>query len=222
MEKNPSFTITWPLGGGGPSEAFPDDPNAVVSKYAPPSAELHELNERTDLPDGNEEAERKARNFRETLPPMAPEWMRAARALANALEGLIARGTVDELEESAILRAWAAWSLGGVSEPHILKVTHVVSRAYTAIREVPRASVGTAVAAAAGVLHAGLPTLIRDRMPFPRTIPVVRALSDEADAWAAVVEGASELLGWKDFAKSHAASVIRAVIERDRGSRGAR
>ena len=32
----------------------------------------------------------------------------------------------------------------------------------------------------------------------------------------AVVEGTCELLGWKDYARSHAASVIRAVIEKSR------
>ncbi len=53
-------------------------------------------------------------------------------------------------------------------------------------------------------------------MPFERALFVVRKLHQEADHWAAIVDGTSELLGWKDYARVHAASVIRAMIERSR------
>jgi hypothetical protein len=53
-------------------------------------------------------------------------------------------------------------------------------------------------------------------MPFERIMLLIRELRNEADAWAAVVEGTSALLGWKDYARSHAAAVIRAVIEQNR------
>jgi hypothetical protein len=47
-------------------------------------------------------------------------------------------------------------------------------------------------------------------------VQVVRKLRTEADAWTAVVEGATQLLGWNDYARMHAASVLRSVIERSR------
>ena len=53
-------------------------------------------------------------------------------------------------------------------------------------------------------------------MPLERAVHVVRRLRDEADAWAAIVEGTSELLGWNDYARTHAASVIRALLEQQR------
>ena len=53
-------------------------------------------------------------------------------------------------------------------------------------------------------------------MPVERAVQVVRKLRTEADAWTAVVEGATQLLGWNDYARMHAASVLRSVIERSR------
>jgi hypothetical protein len=58
--------------------------------------------------------------------------------------------------------------------------------------------------------------VVRDRMPLERAVHVVRRLRDEADSWAAIVEGTSELLGWKDHARTHAATVIRALLEQQR------
>jgi hypothetical protein len=216
--KNANFEITWPLYDEGARKPLPVDPAQELRAYAPPSTELEELANRTDFPDSTADERAQARRLRESLPPEAPEWMRAARALAVALERLIARGQVDAVEQAAIARAYAAWSLGGVSETHILRVAHLVSRAHQAIREarVDRRGVEVAYKAAASVLHTNLPSAIRVRMPFERALNVVRELKNEADAWAAVVEGTAELLGWKHYARVHAASVIRAVLERGR------
>jgi hypothetical protein len=144
--------------------------------------------------------------------------MRAARALSRALDKLIEHAAAGPIEQAAIARAWAAWSLGGVSEAQILRVAHLVSRAHTAIREAPArgARPEARFTAAAGVLHTALPSAIRARMPFERTLFVVRELQKEANAWAAVVAGTAELLGWNHYARIHAASVIRAVMERGR------
>ena len=103
-------------------------------------------------------------------------------------------------------------------ELQILKVAHLVQRAHNAIRTSPRGATDLQAAyhAAAGVLHAALPTAIRDRMPLERAVHVVRRLRDEADTWAAIVDGTSELLGWKDHARTHAATVMRALIEHHR------
>jgi hypothetical protein len=69
--------------------------------------------------------------------------------------------------------------------------------------------------AAARVLHTGLPSALRASMPRERALFLVRTIDREPDPWAAVVGGTAELLGWTDYARIHAASVIRAVIERD-------
>lgn len=219
-EKNPTFQITWPLYSGASAEPLPANPSEAVRAYAPPSAELAELAARTDFVESDDENRAHARRLRESLPPGAPEWMRAARALADALDTLVQTGSAGAVEQAAIARAWAAWSLGGVSESHILRVAHLVSRAHHAIREVDASSpsANTKCAAAAGVLHTALPSAIRGRTPFERVSFVVRELQKEADPWAAVVEGTSELLGWKHYARIHAASVIRAVVERGRAN----
>lgn len=212
-----SLEITWPLFGEG--TPFPADPTQSMRSFAPTDAELKAFAELDDLPESTEQAEQEARKLRESLPPHAPDWMRAARALADWLEQRIAAGTVAPVEQAAIARTWAAFSLGGVSEPQVVRVAHVADRAYQAIRESAqvRADPHAAIAACASVLHKTLPRAVRARMPLERAVYVVRKLKDEADAWAAIVEGTSELLGWKDYARAHAASVLRALIERERG-----
>jgi hypothetical protein len=212
------FEGTWPLFGEA-APSFPADPLSAFQQAAPESAELAELDRRVDLyPETTEQAELAQRTLRDSVPPMAPDWMRAARALADWLERRIATGSVEPGEQAAIARTWAAFCLGGVTEPQVLRVAHLVHRAHSAIRETPRSQTDLQAAyhAAAGVLHNGLPSVIRSRMPLERAVYVVRRLREEADAWAAIVEGTSELLGWKDYARVHAASVIRDVLERNR------
>jgi hypothetical protein len=63
------------------------------------------------------------------------------------------------------------------------------------------------------VLYGGLPRQVRERMPLERVVATVRRLREQADSWAALVEGVADLAGWKDYARIHASSVIRAVIE---------
>ena len=215
--KNKSFEITWPLFGD--KSPFPADPGQSMRPFALTDEDLKAFAELEDLPESSEQSEREARKLRESLPPQAPEWMRAARALADWLEARIAEGKAEPVQQAAIARTWAAFSLAGVTEPQVLRVAHVVDRAYQAIRESPRspAELQAAIAACSSVLHQTLPRGVRARMPLERATQVVRKLKDEADAWAAIVEGTSELLGWKDYARVHAASVIRALIERERG-----
>jgi hypothetical protein len=169
-------------------------------------------------PDPSERIAREVRQMRESLPPGAPEWMQAARALADWLELRIKRGQVEPVEEAAIARSWAAFSLGGLTNQEILKIARVVQRAHAAIRETPRgaAELQVAIHACAGVLYGGLPRSVRERMPLERVVATVRRLREQADAWAAMVEGTSDIAGWKDYARIHAASVIRAVVEAPR------
>jgi hypothetical protein len=210
--KQKPLNQTWPL-FGQPAPAFPADPATTVLDLAPPSSALEALAQGKGLlPD-----ERSGRNRRpvQGLPADAPEWMRAARALSDWLEERIERRSLTNADQAAVARTWAAFCLGGSTESQILKVAHVVQRAHTAIRSTPRGQhdLQAAYHAAAGVLHAALPTSVRERMPFERAVHVVRKLRDEADPWAAIVEGTSELLGWKDHGRTHAATVIRALLE---------
>ncbi len=216
-EKRRNFEITWPLFGDAQNSPFPVDPQQTFVPYAPPSAELERLEGAELPPETNEQVERDARKLKESLPPLAPEWMRAARALADWLEKRIAAGDVDTGEQAAIARTWAAFALGGATDPQILRVAHIVHRAHVAIRELPRDDrLHIALRSAASVLHIALPTRIRNRMPLERAVYLTRVLHDELDSWAAIVEGTAELLGWKDYARVHAASVIRAVLEKNR------
>lgn len=206
-----NLEITWPLFGD--AQPFPADAERTVTDFEPPAADLAALKTSPEPPDTTERIEREVRKMRESLPPAAPEWMRAARALADWLEVRIKLGQVAAVEEAAIARTWAAFSLGGVTEQEIFKVARVVQRAHTAIREARVADFQGAINACAGVLYAGLPRTIRERMPLERVAATVRKMHGQADAWAAIVEGVSDIAGWKDYSRIHAASVLRAVIE---------
>lgn len=209
-----NLEITWPLFGD--SQPFPEDPERTVTDFEPPESDLQALKTSPDTPDATDRIEREVRRMRESLPPQAPEWMRAARALADWLEIRIKRGQVTPVEEAAVARTWAAFSLGGLTEQEIFKIARVVQRAHSAIRETPRtaAELQAAINACAGVLYAGLPRTVRERMPLERVVAAVRKLRDQPDPWAGLVEGSSDIAGWKDYARIHAASVLRAVIEK--------
>jgi hypothetical protein len=207
---------TWPLfqEEGG---AFPVDPAELVIEHAPPLGDLQALSRKDDPPDAAEACERAEQRLRNTLPPpsVTPEWTRAAQALVAELSQLQARGSVTPSEHAAIARVWAAWTLAGIPERQVLRVAHLVSRAHAAVRSSTQTGPEqhSALRAAAGVLHSRLPRSLQERMPVQRVVFVVYQLLETADAWAAVVEGTSELLGWKDYARSHAAAIIRRVME---------
>jgi hypothetical protein len=207
-----NLEITWPLFGD--AQPFPADPQRTVTDFEPQAADLAALKTSAEPPDSSERIEQEVRRMRESLPPAAPEWMRAARSLADWLEIRIKRGYVAPVEEAAIARTWAAFSLGGVTDQEVFKIARVVQRAHSAIRE--KRDIGDlqiAVTACAGVLYGGLPRTVRERMPLERVVATVRKLYEEADGWAAIVEGVADIAGWKDYSRIHAASVIRTVIE---------
>ncbi len=216
--QNKNFAATWPLfGDAGP--AFPAHPATTVHQLAPPSADLAALAGQPSPPSETaKDAERQRRRLPSALRGDAPEWLRAATSLAEWLDERIEKGSVEPHEQAAIARTWAAFCLGGATEPQILRVAHIVQRAHTAIRESPRGhqDLQAAFHAAAGVLHSGLPTVFKQRMPLERVVYVVRRLREEADSWTAIVQGTTELLGWTDYARVHAATAIRAVLERSR------
>lgn len=211
------FEITWPLHGEHPAPQFPNDPNELLSDYLPPSRALSELSELANVPESSGFEGAQYRKLRDSMPPPAPDWMRAARTLIDELTALVDSGPdIDPNKESAVARAWASWSLGGASEAHVLRTAHIVMRAHSVLRSAPESkNPRQTQMAAARVLHAGLPTALRDAMPLERALLVIRQIHDEPDAWAAVVSGTSELLGWTDYARRHAAAVVRMAIEKD-------
>jgi hypothetical protein len=214
-----NFAATWPLFGDAGAPAFPAHPATTVHQLAPPSSDLAALAGRSVPPSvAAKQNERERKRLAGAVGPEEPEWRRAATALADWLHARLEQGSIEPVEQAAIARAWAAFCLGGVTEPQILRVAHIVQRAHSAIRESPRGhnDLQAAFQAAAGVLHAGLPTAIKQRMPLDRVVYVVRKLREEADAWTAIVQGTTELLGWTDYARVHAATAIRAVLERSR------
>jgi hypothetical protein len=212
--KQRNLEITWPLFGD--SQPFPADAERTVTDFEPPASDLRALETSPEPPDTTERIEREVREMRESLPPQAPEWMRAARALADWLEIRIKRGQVTPVEEAAVARTWAAFSLGGLTEQEIFKIARVVQRAHSAIRDTPRsaAELQLAINACAGVLYAGLPRAVRERMPLERVVSAVRKLREQADPWAGIVEATADIAGWKDYARIHAASVLRAIVEK--------
>ena len=214
-----NFAATWPLFGDNAAPAFPAHPATTVHQLAPASSDLAALAGRGSPPSETaKQADRQRQRLADATDASEPEWLRAASSLAGWLDERIAQGRVEPVEQAAIARAWAAFCLGGVTEPQILRVAHIVQRAHSAIRESPRGhqDLQAAFHAAAGVLHAGLPNLIKQRMPFERVVYVVRRLREEADGWTAIVQGTTELLGWTDYARVHAATAIRAALERSR------
>src|SRR5882757_2828089 len=111
-QKNPDLAGTWPLFDEGKPRPFPGDPQQTLSASSPGEQELLALDERDEFIDSPTSVEKVARRARESLPPTAPEWMRAARTLADWLEARIRSGSVDMVEQAAIARTWAAWSIG--------------------------------------------------------------------------------------------------------------
>ena len=218
-----NFEITWPLYRPDPERRFADDPAQALSNYTPQSGMLRELSELSNVPEEGGDEALAEKKLRESMPPAAPDWMRAAQLLVSQLSGLLALGeSIAPEQEAAVARAWAAWSMGGASEAHVLRVAHLVMRAHSALREVHREGVeelNSAHLGAARVLEAGLPSALRASMPFERVLLVVRQIHTATDPWAAIVQGTAELLGWTDYARIHAATIIRSAIERDHAKR---
>lgn len=125
-QKNPDLAGTWPLFDEGQPRPFPADPRGALSSSSPGESELAALDQRDQFHDTPDSLAKNARRVRESLPPLAPDWMRAARAMADWLEERIRSGTVDAVEQASIARTWAAWAMSGASEAHILRVAHLV------------------------------------------------------------------------------------------------
>ncbi|HMA95584.1 MAG TPA: hypothetical protein VKP30_23000 [Polyangiaceae bacterium] len=211
----PPGSKTLPLFDRDSAPAIAADPRRTQLAFAPDPARLAELHDCaapavSQPPTANTP---NSRAIRDSLPVDAPDWMRGARTLSRALEDIVQRGQASPLEQAAIARMLASWNLGSLSEDQVLRVAHLVSRAHRAIRETSRQETEGAIRDCAGVVHVGLPSALRERVPIERVQRVVHALRHTDDPWVAVVEGTSELVGWKDLGRWHAAALLRCLVE---------
>jgi hypothetical protein len=129
------------------------------------------------------------------------------------MEAIVDRGDATPLEQAAISRLLGAWNLGGSTENQILLVAHLVARGHRAIRETRRHEIEAAIRDCAGVIHSGLPSTLRNRIPLERVQLIVRAMKDTADPWVGLVEATAEIVGWKDLGRWHAAALLRCLLE---------
>jgi hypothetical protein len=169
---------------------------------------------------------RRSRSGRKTPNPARPEpeargagidatssWALKARTLSSALEEALRSGHASAKTRACVERAYAAWSLDGVTPPTVARVAHLVRRAHEAIRGTSRSGLEAAYTDCARLLHMGLPSALRRRVSLETAVDLVRNLRREADSWVAVVEVTMHLVGWTDAARSRAAEAIRQALE---------
>jgi hypothetical protein len=154
-------------------------------------------------------------DFDSLVPPegRAPNWMAHGRALTAAIEEALEAGADSPKLQAAIERAYSVWNLDGVSARHISNVSHLCRRAYDAIRNTSRAGLEAAYVDCARILHLGLPSTMRRRIPVEVVVDAVRAMRREADRWVAVVDATMLLVGWVDANRSRAAEAIRRALQ---------
>jgi hypothetical protein len=139
--------------------------------------------------------------------------MARGRALSLAIEEAIRLGSASPKLLACINRAYSSWSLDGVSSRSISRVAHLSRRAHEAIRQTSRSEVEAAYIDCARVLHLGLPSTIRRRVPLEIVVDVVRNMRREADSWVAVVESTMLFVGWTDANRARAAEAIRDALD---------
>jgi hypothetical protein len=140
-------------------------------------------------------------------------WTAKARALSNGLDEALRSGHASPKTKACIERAYAAWILDGVPPATIARVAHLSRRAHEAIRNTSRGTLENAYADGARILHMGLPSVLRRRVPIEVAVDLIRNLRREADSWVAVVEATMLLVGWTDAARGRAAEAIRQALE---------
>jgi hypothetical protein len=142
-----------------------------------------------------------------------PGWLAKARALSAALEDAQRTGGASPKTQACIERAHAAWNLDGTTTRHIARVAHLAERAHEAIRGTSRATLETAYADGARVLHMGLPSAVKKRIQLDVLTDLLRTMRREADGWLAVVDATMVLLGWTDANRGRAAEAIRQALQ---------
>jgi hypothetical protein len=140
-------------------------------------------------------------------------WTLKARALSSALDEALRSDQVSAKTKACVDRAYAAWILDGVPPATLSRVAHLSRRAHEAIRNTSRGALETAYVDGARILHMGLPSALRRRIPMEVAVDLVRNMRREADSWVAVVEATMQLVGWTDAGRRRAADAIRQALE---------
>jgi hypothetical protein len=157
-----------------------------------------------------------ALSFRGPLPASAPQWMHHAQRMLAGLDEALRAGEAPAAVEAAIERAWAGWELDGSSERQIARLALLLEQTHTAIRNMPPERLERAYRECAEVVRQGMPKHARRRHGIDDVVQVTRELGREADAWIAVVNATSRLLGWSELGVAHAAQAIRVAIQSTR------
>lgn len=209
-------STTWPLFRYPEPPEYPADPDELISAYAPLPRQLDELRANAGVSPNPQAAQPSHPRLQTSCPPGTPDWLVAARTLGQELARMVERGEATPLQQAAVARAWAAWSLAETSQRQVLQTAHVLSRALDAMQASRRSARDPeeAIDEVASMIHQGLPRAIRERMPLSRAVMVARHLNNPRDTWHAVVQGTAELLGWSDYARVHAAAAVRQALER--------
>jgi hypothetical protein len=149
------------------------------------------------------------------LPANASGWMKQGRLLSGAIEHAIADGHASRRLQACIERAFVAWQLGQHTDRDISRVAHLVRRAHEAIRETQKKSLERAYVDCAHILHGGLPTIVRRRVPLEAVIPLMRELREIVSGQTAIVEGTMRLLAWDELAREMSTEAIRVAWEEE-------
>jgi hypothetical protein len=202
--------------------AWRDAPGVVdrigrrTASQIPPAGELEISKIEAPLGTRTPAEPREAIDFGAPLPESAPVWMHHAQGMIAGLTQALEQGHIDPSLEACVERAWAGWQLDGSSERQIARLALLVEQTHNALREMPPHRLEGAVRDCAEVLRQAMPKHARKRIPLDDVVLVTRKLSKEADAWVAVVNAVSGLLGWQESAVAHAAHAIRLSLQRTR------
>ncbi|MCA9626310.1 MAG: hypothetical protein KC766_01535 [Myxococcales bacterium] len=135
------------------------------------------------------------------LHPQAPEWMRMGRLLALQIEDAIAQNQSDPSTRAAILRAWAAWQLGGYTRRQLSDVSSNLMRAYRMAMQSSSEHRDAVLNDCAGVVYSTLPVFLRKSCDRNRVIVALQLMSEFEDEETARFEGLAVVLRWSDQAR---------------------
>ncbi len=135
------------------------------------------------------------------LHPQAPEWMRMGRLLALQIEDAIAQNLDDPSTRAAILRAWAAWQLGGYTRRQLKDVSSNLMRAHRMASQATSEHRDAVLNDCAGVVYSTLPTFLRKSCDRNRVIVALQLMSEFDDEETARFEGLAVVLRWSDQAR---------------------
>lgn len=146
------------------------------------------------------------------LHPEAPEWMRMGRLLALQIEDAIAQNRDDAPTRAAIVRAWAAWQLGGHSRRQLKDISDNLMRAYKMAMHASMDNRDAVLNDCAGVVYSTLPAFLRKSCDRNRVIVALQLMSEFDDPETARFEGLAVVLRWSDQARELGKRAVRCLL----------